>query len=133
MGKREVGAEYVDTIRPLHIPGCNGLQAEFLQSHRAPQQLLVCANLLYTKFLLRWREESVGGEKEEYTLQNINHSQMFSLLLDTASSHMVSGQPPTTTISTTIDCSLVSLTNLPPILEAGTPPFQCAELENGKN
>ena len=66
-------------------------------------------------------------------MQNMDPSQMFSLLLDTASSHMVSGQPPTTTISTTIDCSLVSLTNLPPILEVGTPPFQCAELENGKN
>ena len=44
----------------------------------------------------------LGGEREEYTLQNIDPSQMFSLLLDTASYYMVSGQPKMTCLCFTI-------------------------------
>ena len=80
---------------------------------------------LYTEFLIRWRaraedaqwrEESVGGERSDYTLQNMDPGEMFSLQLDTASYRVVSGQPLTAT--TTIDPSPVSLTQLQPILEA---------------
>ena len=80
---------------------------------------------LYTEFLIRWRarseesqwrEESVSGERSDYTLQNMDPGEMFSLQLDTASYHVVSGQPLTAT--TTIDPSPVSLTQLQPILEA---------------
>ena len=80
---------------------------------------------LYTEFVIRfrprsgeslWREVSVSSERSEYTLQDMTPGEMFSLQLDTASYHVVSGEPLVTT--TTTDPSPVSLTDLPPILEA---------------
>ena len=80
---------------------------------------------LYTEFVIRfrprsgeslWREVSVSSDRSEYTLQDMTPGEMFSLQLDTASYHVVSGEPLVT--STTTDPSPVSLTDLPPILEA---------------
>ena len=80
---------------------------------------------LYTEFVIRfrpgsqdsqWREVSVSNARSEFTLEDMAPGEMFSLQLDTASYHVVSGEPLVT--STTTDPSPVSLTDLPPILEA---------------
>ena len=111
------------------FPGAGYQIQIYAVSHGLQSELPVCADLLYTEFLLRWqdrseeaqwREESVGGEREEYTLQNMDPGQMFSLQLDTASHHVVSGQPLTATLILRAGAVSLSVEEpAPPLAAAG--------------
>ena len=115
--------QIVPPLPPLELRVVGVVETNVSLAWRAP------ADSLYTEFLVRWRarseeaqwrEESVGGEREEYTLQNMDPGQMFSLQLDTASHHVVSGQPITATMILRAGAVSLSVEEpAPPLAAAG--------------